>query len=100
MTDKNIKRYQMEVEVEDSGVFMHKFPQLNNVIVTQARDDGYVPLLDLPTWVTVDYREERFHYILTVQTVYVGKKRSWDIEGILHGREVLKNTPGTKSEAS
>lgn len=100
MTDKNIKRYQMEVEVEDSGVFMQKFDQFNHTLTVRLRDDGYVPLLDLPTFVTVDYKEEHFHYVLTVQAVFVGKKRSWHIAGILHGREVLKSTPENKSNQS
>lgn len=98
MTDKNIKRFQMEFQVEDSGVFMQKRDQYSSVLITQLRDNGYVPLLDLPTFTTVDYREERFYFTITVQSVYVGKKSSWQIDGILHGKVVLKSTPETKSE--
>lgn len=52
-------------------------------LTTMMRDGGYVPVLDLIPQFHVNYlrESETFEFVLTMFGVYVGKKKSWEIEG-------------------
>lgn len=100
MTDRNIKRFQLDVQVKDSGVLMEKEHDYVRIIQDNMRSEGYVPVLDLGVWRTVDYDEkgDTFSYTLTIQGVFVGKRKAWEIEGLLSGRLLPKSIPENKLE--
>lgn len=59
------------------------------------RSDGFVPLLDLdPVWEQRWIKDDVFGFIYTMQGVYVGEEKAWQVEGVLNGRMIpstLKN---------
>jgi hypothetical protein len=54
-----------------------------SVLLEQARENGYVPVLDLDTsWSPTYYSDEdRWFFSLTLYVIYVGKKKSYEYEG-------------------
>lgn len=97
---KTIKRFGLEGIVGDDADFPRLRSQYENMILKEMRESGYVPVLDLgPYWSTSFVKDKlSYQFILSVYGVYVGRKRSWEIEGIVNGTEVMKPTPPTKSK--
>lgn len=82
-TDKNIKRFQLEILVKDMGVLAQKFDLFQGLMEDQMRDAGYVPMLDLGTHVASLYNQTRdeFNVKLTSHAIYVGKRKACTIQG-------------------
>lgn len=105
MTDSMIRRYPIVGEIEDDSRFPSVQETYRIVIEGQMRDEGFVPLYDIDpvfrTWYIPERNVYGFRY--TMQGVYVGKDKSWDIKGVVNNREVGRiSTPTNqnKSEAS
>jgi hypothetical protein len=98
MTDKNIKRFQFEIQTKDSGDFIKRYDELVRMYTGIVRDEGYVRVLDLDPHLSVEYNETKdvFNYVLTIQTVYVGKKQAECTEAILNGKYLTRNIPEAK----
>jgi hypothetical protein len=63
------------------------------------RENGYVPVLDLgPFFSTKLEKDGHYSFLLTVYGVYVGRKKSWKIEGMDGGGKYQpRYTPSHKS---
>jgi hypothetical protein len=58
-------------------------------MVEEMKEDGFVPLLDVnPVWSTDYISGDRFRFLFTMQGVFVGKGRAWEIFGVADGKEV------------
>lgn len=57
--------------------------QYEKLLLDEARDNGYVPVLDLDTnWSPAyDSPEDRWYFSLTMYIMYVGKKKAYEYEG-------------------
>jgi hypothetical protein len=97
---KTIKRFGFEGKIGDDANFARLRSQYENMIVKEMRELGYVPVLDLgPYWSTFYIREESsYDFILSIYGIYLGRRRSWEVEGISNGREITRPTPPTKSK--
>jgi hypothetical protein len=95
---KTIKRFGMEGKIGDDADFTRLRSQYESLIVQEMRDLGYVPVLDLgPYWSTSYVKlEETYEFIVSVYGVYIGRRRSWEVEGISAGREIKRLIPPTK----
>lgn len=99
MTDKNIRRFQREISFADSSEYMKKADALVKMFTDDIRAQGYVPVLDLGLYVTVDYNGKVFNYVWTIHGVYVGRKKAWQIDGVAGGK-LIPRTTTNKSKAS
>lgn len=89
----------MEGEIGDDADFPRVRAQYESLILNEMRAQGYVPVLELgPYWSTHYVRpKETYEFALSVYGVYIGRRRSWEVEGISNGREIGRPTPPTKS---
>jgi hypothetical protein len=95
MTHKKIKRFQINVEfIDDSDIIRIKH-QYESLLVYQMRDLGYVRVLDIDTAFSVEFTGETWKFLMTIHGIYVGKKRSWQLEGISQGKMIPRNTRQT-----
>jgi hypothetical protein len=86
MTHKKIKRFQINVEFLDDSDIIRIKNQYENLLVSQMRDGGYVRVLDIDPAFSVEFNGETWKFLMTIQGVYVGKKRAWDSEGMQQGK--------------
>jgi hypothetical protein len=100
MTDKNIKRFQLEVTVKDSSVYMKKVESYVKMLEDDMRSKGYIPVLDLGVHTKVDYNGKAFNYTLTMHGVYLGRKKAWETQGLAGGKIIPKTTTTSKSVSS
>lgn len=98
---RNIHREVLKGQVADSGVVRVR-ATWEKTLEDSMRDSGYVPCLDLDTVFTTSYVAEKEHFDceLVMYFMYVGKKKSWQVEGVSAGRTIPMSTPSKKSEPS
>lgn len=84
MRGKRIYPFTVEGEFLDDSKMAATRSQYELVLEHEARDTGYVPVLDLDTHWTPEYAhdENRWFFTLTMYAVYVGKRKSWEYEGM------------------
>jgi hypothetical protein len=89
----------MSGEIGDDADFARLRSQYESMMLREMRDFGYVPVLDLgPYWSTeYDKPKNVYQFVMSIYGVYLGRRRSWEVEGISNGREVSRPTPPTKS---
>lgn len=83
MHHKSIKRFGFDGEIGDCKDFIRTRETFAQMILTQMREDGYVPVLDIgPLWST-SYKAETqtFDFIISLYGVYVGTRKAQEIEG-------------------
>jgi hypothetical protein len=97
---KPIKRFGFSGVVGDDADFPRLRAQYEDLIVKEMRDLGYVPVLDLgPYWSTKFTKETlSYEFIISIYAVHVGRRRSWEVEGMSNGTEIKRLTPPTKSK--
>jgi hypothetical protein len=97
---KTIKRFGFEGEIGDDADFARLRTMYEKMIVDDMRENGYVPVLDLGPYWSTSYVQKRdsYDFMLSVYGIYVGRRRSWQIEGMVNGRELKKYIPPTKSQ--
>lgn len=92
---KPIKPFSLDGEfIDDSYAILAKV-NAEKTINHSMRDRGYLPVLDLdPFWI-VRYDEVRnkWFFDMTIYGVYMGKRKSWQFEGISQGKLIPRNTP-------
>lgn len=91
---KNIRRFTIDGTVRDDSDFIRTRDTFELIIVRGMRDEGYVPVLGLgPSWST-EYNEEDgdYSFVLTMYGVYVGKRRSHQLEGVDAGGKWFERT--------
>ncbi len=92
MTHKKIKRFQIEVEFIDDSDIIRIRNQYENLLTSQMRDSGYVRVLDIDPAFSVEFTGETWKFLMTIHGIYVGKKKSWQLEGITQNKPVKRNT--------
>lgn len=100
MTHKNIKRFTFDLQFKDSAVFVKKQDATIKMIQDHMRERGYVPVLDLGNYITVDYKDEKFYYKISCHGIYLGRRQAWETYGLTNGRLVPISTTQSKSEQS
>lgn len=80
---RKIERFGFSGQINDDSDFIRLRAQFESLVITQMRDDGYVPVLDLgPLFSTKYHKDGTYTFVLTVYGVYVGRKKSRCIEGM------------------
>ena len=81
----------MSGDMSDDSKIWQTRETAKNTLITEMRDGGYVPLIDLdPAW-SLEYDEvsRKFSFVMTIHGAFVGKKRSWEVYGLSGNREVM-----------
>jgi hypothetical protein len=98
MTHKRIKRFQIEFcSVDDTQIIKMK-DLSEKTLTTQMRDAGYIRVLDIDPTLNIEFNGTTFRYLMTIHGVYVGKKQSWQLEGITQNKLIPRTTPQRTSE--
>lgn len=96
---KEIHRFNMSGVIRDDSDFIRLREQHESQIITQMREDGYIPLLDLGPLFSTAIIDKGYTFDLTVYGIYVGKRRACLIEGMDGvGRMLPRSTVKTKSK--
>jgi hypothetical protein len=88
MTHKQIKRFQIEVEFIDDSDIIRIRNQYENLLTSQMRDAGYIRILDIDPAFSVEFTGETWKFLMTIHGIYVGKKKSWQLEGIAQNKPI------------
>jgi hypothetical protein len=91
-THKKIKRFQVNVEFLDDSDLIRIKNQYINLLTSQMKDKGYVPVLDIDPAFSVEFTGETWKFLMTIHGIYVGKKKAWHTLGMTQG----KLTPRTQ----
>jgi hypothetical protein len=95
MTHKKIKRFQINVEFMDDSDIIRIKHQYESLLVHQMRDLGYVRVLDIDPAFSIEFTGETWKFLMTIHGIYVGKKKSWQLEGTSQGKMIPRNTRQT-----
>lgn len=92
MTHKKIKRFQIEVEFLDDSDIIRIRNQYENLLTSQMRDKGYVRALDIDPAFSVEFTGETWKFLMTIHGIYVGRNKSWQLEGITQNKPIKRIT--------
>lgn len=100
---RKIKRFGMEGTVAESRV-VRLLQEQEPVIMTEMRDKGYVPVLGLGPYLSLefDWEAEQYKFVISAYGVFVGSEgvRQWDGVELTSGRLLERPTQKTTSETS
>ena len=89
---KQIKRFQTSVNFRDDSDIIRIKHQYESLLIHQMRDKGYARVLDIDTAFSVEFTGETWKFLMTLQGIYVGRKKAWQSEGITQGKLIPRNT--------
>lgn len=93
MTHKKIKRFQINVEFYDNAQLISLKPQYENLLTHDMRSKGYVRVLDIDPAFSVQFTGETWKFLMTLQGIYIGKKKAWQYEGMSQDKLIPRTTP-------
>jgi hypothetical protein len=81
--NKKLKSFGMQGQIHDDSAIPRLRKQYENLIESDMRSQGYIPILDLDIQFSLDYDEpnDTYAFEIVVYGVYVGKKKSYLYEG-------------------
>lgn len=96
-----IKKFTVSGETRDN-ILIAQRDLLDHEMIYQMREEGYVPVLGLgPLFSTVyDRDRDMLKFDVSYYGVRVGKKKSWDLEGMDLSGRMLPRTRPSRSEPS
>ena len=94
MLPKTIKPFSLDGEFADDSFAMLTRVNAEKTLIHMVKDKGYLPVLDLdPIWFTsYDAVNDRWHFDMVVYAAYVGKRKSWEYQGISQNKLIPLNT--------
>lgn len=98
-----IKKFTVDGVIASDSDIIRLREQMENMLITDMRDEGCVPVLGLgPLWSTkYNAQDNNYSFVLTVYGVSVGRKKSLEIEGMdVSGNLIRRSTPHVKSKKS
>jgi hypothetical protein len=73
---KRIKDFHIDGMIEDDADIPQIRERYETILVDMMRTQGYVPHLDVEPAFSLEYKEERYAFLLTIYGVFVGRKKS------------------------
>jgi hypothetical protein len=85
---KPIKRFGLSGQIYDDSDLIRLKLEYTKLILSQMKMSGYVPRLDVDTDFTLGYnnKSEYFEFELSIYGIYLGKKKSQCISGVVGSR--------------
>lgn len=95
---KPIKRFALDGIVGDDSAIPRLRNQFEQMLLTDMRESGYVPVLGLgPYWSTsYETAKNQYDFVLSVYGVFVGKREACKVEGISVDGLTIPRTAPTK----
>lgn len=93
MTHKTIKRFQIKVEFLDDSDIIRIKNQYINLLTSDMKIKGYVPVLDIDPAFSVEFTGETWKFLMTIHGVYVGKKKACESLGMIQGKLTPRTPP-------
>ena len=89
-----IKPFTCDGEFIDDSHAIYAKTTATNTLNNMMRDKGYLKVLDLdPIWfIRYDENTNKWYFEMTAYGVYVGKRKSWEFEGVSQGKLIPRNT--------
>jgi hypothetical protein len=83
MLKRNIKSFFISGVIKDDSGIGKSRAMYEKILLDEMRSKGYVPILDLESQFSIKYNEKKDNYsfFLELFGVYLGKKKSKEIEG-------------------
>lgn len=95
----NVKRFQVDGIINDDADFPRLRAHYEDLLIKEMRGNGWVPILDLGPYFSTEYRQDgSYNFVSTAYGIYVGRRKSWEIHGMMDGRPVSMTTPKNKSQ--
>lgn len=95
-----IKRFQAAVEFKDDSEMIRIKNQYENVLTHDMKLKGYARILDMDPAFSVEFTGETWRFLMTLHGIYVGKKKSWQSQGITQGKLIPRSTRQITSKIS
>jgi len=92
MTHQRIQRFQVRAEFNSDADIIRVRAQYESLLIQEMRDKGFVRVLDIDPSFSTSYENNIWSFILTMHSVYVGKKKAWESEGISQGKLIPRDT--------
>lgn len=88
---KTIHNFIISGTIKDDSMIIKSREHFERLLTQRMRDSGYVPVLDMLPQFKLSYvpSNEQFTFELTMYGVYVGKKKSRELEGFT-GQSFIK----------
>jgi hypothetical protein len=81
---KPIRRFHLDGNIHDDSAIARLRFEYQQLLITEMKLSGYVPRIDINPDFTLNYNQQKqyFEFELSINGVYVGKKKSEWITGI------------------
>ena len=101
MLKRNIKSFLMGGVIKDDAAIGKSRIMYEKLVLDDMRSRGYVPVLDLEPQFSITYNEKKDNYSFYLEMfgVYVGKKKSQEVEGFSGQQFYKRDSKGPISPA-
>lgn len=88
------KPFKLDGQFVDDSFALHTRVNSENFLDRSMRDKGYIRAFDIdPIWSTwYDNKKNEWFFSMILYGTYVGKRKSWQYEGITQGKLIPRNT--------
>lgn len=93
MHGKQIKKYTHSGEIRDDKDFIRIRENLEKLIIETMREEGYLPLHDLPPLWSTEWLGKKYSFCLTMHALYAGPKKARDYDFFCDWRLVKIGKP-------
>ncbi|QFP97392.1 hypothetical protein SEA_ICHABODCRANE_76 [Streptomyces phage IchabodCrane] len=101
MMHSHVKRFQVDGIIRDDSDFPRLRAQFEDMLLTEMRDRGWAPILDLGPYFSTEYREDgSYNFLITAYGIFLGRRKAWEISGICNGQAIPMSTQKNKSKRS
>lgn len=80
MHGKQIKRFTESGEILDDAKFISTRIELERLMIMAMREEGYLPLNDLPPLWSTTWLGGKYSFTLTIHAMYAGPKKAMDYD--------------------
>jgi hypothetical protein len=77
---KNIKGWKRSGQIRDDADFIRIRAELEKLTIEEMRDDGYLPIHELPSRWSTSLLDKKYSFDLTMYGVYVGKRKAQEFD--------------------
>ena len=73
---KKIKEFHIDGLIEDDSAIPKIRERYEHILVDMMRSQGYVPHLDIEPAFSLEYKEDKYTFLMTIYGVYVGRAKA------------------------
>lgn len=73
---KKIKEFHIDGLIEDDAAIPKIRERYERILVDMMRSNGYVPHLDVDPAFSLEYKEDKYSFLLTIYGVYIGRAKA------------------------